>query len=36
PVVIVDGDQDDPRAFSEAQFETRVQALFEMIEQKRN
>ncbi len=33
PVVIVDGDQDDPRAFSAAQYETRVQALFEMIEQ---
>lgn len=36
PIVIVDGDQDDPRAFSEAQYETRVQALFEIIEQKRN
>lgn len=35
PVVVVDGDQDDPRAFSEAQFETRVQALFEMIDQKK-
>ncbi len=35
PVVLVDGDQDDPRAFSEAQYETRVQALFEIIEQKR-
>ncbi|MBS3977740.1 MAG: 2-hydroxyacyl-CoA dehydratase [Syntrophomonadaceae bacterium] len=35
PVVIVDGDQSDPRAFSEAQFETRVQALFEMIGQNR-
>lgn len=35
PVVVVDGDQDDPRSFSEAQFETRVQALFEMIEQNR-
>lgn len=36
PFAIVDGDQDDPRAFSEAQYETRVQALFEMIEQNRN
>lgn len=35
PVVFVDGDQDDPRSFSEAQFETRVQALYEMIDQKR-
>jgi Benzoyl-CoA reductase/2-hydroxyglutaryl-CoA dehydratase subunit, BcrC/BadD/HgdB len=35
PVVVVDGDQDDPRAFSEAQYETRVQALFEMIDQRR-
>lgn len=35
PVTIVDGDQDDPRAFSEAQYETRVQALFEMIDQNR-
>lgn len=35
PVVVVDGDQDDPRSFSEAQYETRVQALFEMIDQKR-
>jgi len=35
PMAIVDGDQDDPRAFSEAQFETRVQALFEMIDQRK-
>ncbi|NPV91138.1 MAG: 2-hydroxyacyl-CoA dehydratase [Firmicutes bacterium] len=35
PVVLVDGDQTDPRAFSQAQFETRVQALFEMIEQRK-
>jgi benzoyl-CoA reductase/2-hydroxyglutaryl-CoA dehydratase subunit BcrC/BadD/HgdB len=32
PVIVVDGDQTDPRNFSEAQFQTRVQALFEMIE----
>jgi benzoyl-CoA reductase/2-hydroxyglutaryl-CoA dehydratase subunit BcrC/BadD/HgdB len=36
PVVIVDGDQDDPRAFSEAQYVTRIQALLEMIEQNRS
>lgn len=35
PVTVVDGDQDDPRSFSEAQFETRVQALYETIDQKR-
>ena len=32
PVIAIDGDQTDPRHFSEAQFQTRVQALFEMIE----
>lgn len=32
PVIVVDGDQTDPRHFSEAQFQTRIQALFEMIE----
>jgi benzoyl-CoA reductase/2-hydroxyglutaryl-CoA dehydratase subunit BcrC/BadD/HgdB len=26
-----DGDQTDPRAFSQAQFETRIQALVEMM-----
>jgi len=36
PVTIVDGDQDDPRAFSEAQYVTRIQALFETIERSRN
>ena len=33
--VIFDGDQTDPRAFSPAQYETRVQALLEMMEQKK-
>jgi benzoyl-CoA reductase/2-hydroxyglutaryl-CoA dehydratase subunit BcrC/BadD/HgdB len=33
--VIFDGDQTDPRAFSPAQYETRVQALVEMMESKR-
>jgi benzoyl-CoA reductase/2-hydroxyglutaryl-CoA dehydratase subunit BcrC/BadD/HgdB len=32
PSVIFDGDQTDPRIFSEAQYETRVQALLEMME----
>lgn len=33
PVVTFDGDQSDPRAFSEAQFETRIQALVEIMEE---
>lgn len=33
--VIFDGDQTDPRAFSLAQFETRIQALVEMMEAKK-
>ncbi len=32
PSVIFDGDQTDPRAFSLAQYETRIQALLEMME----
>jgi benzoyl-CoA reductase/2-hydroxyglutaryl-CoA dehydratase subunit BcrC/BadD/HgdB len=32
PSVVFDGDQTDPRSFSEAQYETRVQALLEMME----
>ncbi len=32
PSVMFDGDQGDPRVFSEAQFETRLQALIEMME----
>lgn len=32
PSVIFDGDQTDPRAFSLAQYETRIQALVEMME----
>ncbi|KAF0158799.1 MAG: Benzoyl-CoA reductase/2-hydroxyglutaryl-CoA dehydratase subunit BcrC/BadD/HgdB [Syntrophaceae bacterium] len=34
--VIFDGDQTDPRAFSLAQYETRIQALMEMMEQRKN
>lgn len=33
PSVIFDGDQTDPRAFSLAQYETRIQALVEMMEE---
>ncbi|MGE5422090.1 MAG: 2-hydroxyacyl-CoA dehydratase, partial [Ignavibacteriales bacterium] len=33
PIATFDGDQADPRAFSEAQFETRIQALKEMMNQ---
>jgi len=32
PYVVFDGDQTDPRNFAQAQFETRVQALVEMME----
>lgn len=32
PSVVFDGDQTDPRNFSEAQYETRIQALVEMME----
>ena len=35
PSVIFDGDQTDPRAFSLAQYETRIQALVEMMEQRK-
>ena len=35
PSVIFDGDQTDPRIFSEAQYETRVQALVEMMVENR-
>jgi len=35
PFVSFDGDQTDPRNYSEAQYETRVQALAEMIENKK-
>lgn len=34
--VIFDGDQTDPRAFSLAQYETRIQGLLEMMEQNKN
>jgi benzoyl-CoA reductase/2-hydroxyglutaryl-CoA dehydratase subunit BcrC/BadD/HgdB len=30
-----DGDQSDPRVFSEAQYETRVDALIEIMEENR-
>jgi benzoyl-CoA reductase/2-hydroxyglutaryl-CoA dehydratase subunit BcrC/BadD/HgdB len=33
PSALFDGDQSDPRVFSEAQFETRVQGLVEIMEQ---
>ena len=33
PSVIFDGDQTDPRLFSEAQYETRIQALAEMMQE---
>jgi benzoyl-CoA reductase/2-hydroxyglutaryl-CoA dehydratase subunit BcrC/BadD/HgdB len=35
PSIIFDGDQTDPRVFSEAQFETRLQALVEIMEENR-
>jgi benzoyl-CoA reductase/2-hydroxyglutaryl-CoA dehydratase subunit BcrC/BadD/HgdB len=35
PSVIFDGDQTDPSVFSEAQYETRVQALMEMMEERK-
>lgn len=35
PSVIFDGDQTDPRVFSPAQYETRIQALVEMMEEKK-
>ena len=33
PYVSFDGDQCDPRNFSEAQFATRIQSLYEMLEE---
>ena len=35
PSVMFDGDMADPSAFSEAQYETRVQALVEMMEERK-
>lgn len=35
PHVAFDGDQADPRNFSEAQYETRVQGLTEIMESKK-
>ena len=35
PSVIFDGDHTDPRAFSLAQYETRIQALVEMMEERK-
>ena len=35
PTVVFDGDMTDPRIFSEAQYETRIQALVEMMEKNR-
>jgi benzoyl-CoA reductase/2-hydroxyglutaryl-CoA dehydratase subunit BcrC/BadD/HgdB len=34
--VMFDGDQTDPRAFSLAQYEIRIQALMEIMEQRKN
>ena len=36
PTVVFDGDQSDPRAFSEAQYLTRVEALVEIMETRRS
>ncbi|MBQ4649203.1 MAG: 2-hydroxyacyl-CoA dehydratase [Firmicutes bacterium] len=36
PYVSFDGDQTDPRIFSDAQYETRIQALVEVMENKKN
>ena len=36
PCATFDGDQADPRAFAQAQFETRVEALKEMMDQKKS
>ena len=33
PTVMFDGDQSDPRCFSEAQYETRIAALAEIMEE---
>lgn len=35
PYVIFDGDQTDPRNFSEAQFDTRVEALCETMDEQK-
>ena len=35
PTVMFDGDQSDPRVFSEAQYETRVEALAEIMEERK-
>ena len=35
PCVFFDGDQSDPSAFSEAQFETRIQALMEIMDERK-
>ncbi|MPN14369.1 (R)-2-hydroxyisocaproyl-CoA dehydratase alpha subunit [bioreactor metagenome] len=35
PYVMFDGDQTDPRAFSLAQYETRIQAFVEMLEERK-
>jgi benzoyl-CoA reductase/2-hydroxyglutaryl-CoA dehydratase subunit BcrC/BadD/HgdB len=35
PTVMFDGDQSDPRVFSEAQYETRVEALIEIMAENR-
>ena len=35
PTIVFDGDQSDPRCFSEAQYETRVDALTEIMEERK-
>ena len=35
PTVMFDGDQSDPRVFSEAQYETRVEALAEIMDERK-
>ncbi len=36
PAVMFDGDQSDPRCFSEAQFDTRVETLVDIMEQNKS
>ena len=36
PITTFDGDQADPRNYSKAQYETRIEALNEMMEEKEN
>ena len=36
PITTFDGDQADPRNYSKAQYETRIEALVEMMEERKN